>query len=317
MRSTTIRSLIAASALAGLSAVAAHAAAAEFPEKPVTIIVGYAAGGGTDVLVRAMSEPLSERLGQPVLVQNVSGAGGGVAAVRVAQSEPDGHTLVATTSSTYTLEPQVQKTMYQPSDFVHVATIAQFQGAVFATAEKPFNSLAELVAHVKEEGRPIRHGSFFQLDKLLLNYIAKKEGVELLPVPVQGGSGAVRAVLQGEVDTAYSGGSWAPQVESGAAKALFATSYDRLALAPDLVSMKDLGYDIGTTSYLLVSAPAGTPQEAVETLAAAFAEVTALPSSQDIGQKRFMEIRTWGPDETRQLLEKETSAFAEMIAVGQ
>lgn len=296
---------------------AAVAQATDFPTKPITMVVGYPAGGGTDILVRAMQEPLTKRLGQQILVQNVPGAGGGVAAVRVSKAPPDGHTLVVTTSSTYTLEPQVQKTVYKVDDFEHVATVAQFQGAVFANANKPFSSLKELVEHVKAENRPIMHATFFQLDKLLMDYVASKEGVKVTHVPVQGGSGAVHAVLQGDVDTAYSGGSWSPQVESGAAKALFATSYERLVMAPDLVSMKDLGYTIGTTSYMVVSAPAGTPKAVVDKLAAAFAEVTALPASQDVGQKRFMEVNTWGPEETRKILDTESKAFAEMIAVGQ
>lgn len=314
MTGKTTCALAGAAALLGAT-LCAGAQAAEFPSKTITIVVGYAAGGGTDILVRALSEPLAQRLGQQVLVQNVPGAGGGVAAVRVAQAEPDGHTLLVTTSSTFSLEPQLQKTAYENGDFAHVATIAQFQGAVFANADKPFDTLDELIAHVKSENRPIKHASFFQLDRLLMGYIAEKEGVEVAPVPVKGGSGAVQAVLQGDVDTAYSGGSWAPQVESGAAKALFATSYERLALAPDLPSMKDLGYDIGTTSYMMVSAPDGTPQAAIEKLAAALAEVTKLPAVQDVGQRRFMEVRTWGPAETREILETETKAFAEMIAV--
>ena len=272
MKALSVR-MLAAAALLG---AAGAAQAADFPTKAITMVVGYPAGGGTDLLVRAMAEPLQQRLGQQILVQNVAGAGGGVAAVRVSRAPGDGHMLLVTTSSTFSLEPQVQPTAYKESDFVHVATIGQFQGAVFANAKKPFSSLKELIAHVKAENRPIRHATFFQLDKLLLTYIAKKEGVDVVHVPVQGGSGAVHAVLQGDVDTAYSGGSWSPQVESGAAKALFATSYDRLALAPDLVSMKDLGYDIGTTSYMTVHAPAGTPKDVVDKLAKAFAEVTAV-----------------------------------------
>jgi tripartite-type tricarboxylate transporter receptor subunit TctC len=317
MTGISTRALASAAFIGATLSAGAATQAAEFPTKTVTLVVAYAAGGGTDILVRGLSEPLAQRLGQQVLVQNVPGAGGGVAAVRVAREPADGHTLLVTTSSTFSLEPQLQKTAYKDGDFAHVATIAQFQGAIFANADKPFSSLKELVAHVKAEKRAIKHASYFQLDKLLMGYIAKKEGVEVVPVPVKGGSGAVQAVLQGDVDTAYSGGSWAPQAESGAAKPLFATSYDRLALAPDLVSMKDLGYDIGTTSYMTVSAPAGTPKEVVEKLAAAFAEVTALPAVQQVGQKRYMEVRTWGPAETRKIIDTETKAFAEMIAVAE
>jgi tripartite-type tricarboxylate transporter receptor subunit TctC len=318
MTSNFMHGLAGAAAVVGATlCVGVTAQAAEFPSKTITLVVGYAAGGGTDVLVRAVAEPLSRSLGQQVLVQNVPGAGGGVAAVRVAREPADGHALLVTTSSTFSLEPQLQKTAYEDKDFTHVATIAQFQGAIFANANKPFSSLKELVAHAKAEKRAIKHASYFQLDKLLMGYIAKKEGVEVVPVPVKGGSGAVQAVLQGDVDTAYSGGSWAPQAESGAAKPLFATSYDRLALAPELVSMKDLGYDIGTTSYMTVSAPAGTPPEVVKKLAAAFAEAVKAPVVQQVGEKRFMEVRAWGPAETREIIDTEEKAFAEMIAANE
>lgn len=305
--------------LAGAAALALAmpgARADDWPAKPITIIVGYSAGGGTDTLVRAMAEPMAKALGQQILVQNAPGAGGGVAAVRVANAEADGYTLLATTSSTFSLEPQIQKTAYANDQFVHVATIAQFQGAMFANIDKPFNSLPELIALAKKEGRAVKFATFFQVDKLLMTYIGKKEGVEMVPVPVKGGSGAVQAVLAGDVDIAYSGGSWAPQVKSGAAKTIFATSHDRLALAPDLVAMKDLGYDIGTTSYLTISAPAGTPQDRVAKIAAALEQAVGTELAKSVGEKRFMDVAFKGPDGTKDIIDTETAAFAEMIEAG-
>lgn len=311
------RTIFGVLASAALAASPLAARADDWPAEPITIIVGYSAGGGTDTLVRALAEPLSEALGQQILVQNAPGAGGGVAAVRVANAAPDGYTLLATTSSTFSLEPQLQKTAYQDDQFVHVATIAQFQGAIFANANKPFDTLPELIALAKRESRPIKFATFFQVDKLLMRYIGGKEGVEMVPVPVKGGSGAVRAVLAGDVDVAYSGGSWAPQVKAGAAKTIFATSYDRLALAPDLVAMRDLGYDIGTTSYLTVSAPVGTPADRVGTIAAALEKAVGTELAQSVGEKRFMDVSFEDPAGTRRIIDTETAAFAEMIEAGQ
>ena len=148
----------------GLVAVAGASGADDYPSKPITIVVAYAAGGGTDLLVRTLVEPLQQALGQQILVQNTPGAGGGVAAVKVKGSAADGYTFIATTSSTFTLEPQVQKTAYQLDDFTHVGTLAQFQGAIFTRADKPFSTWPELVAHVKAEKRPIKYASFFMLD---------------------------------------------------------------------------------------------------------------------------------------------------------
>ncbi len=314
MIGTTINALTAAAAIAAFAVPAA--AQDDYPSKPITIVVGYAAGGGTDAVVRALAGPLGEALGTNILVQNVNGAGGGVAATRVAREPADGYTLLATTSSTFSLEPIVQQTVYEDDDFVHIATITQFQGAVFAPADAPFDTLEEMVAHLKAEGRPLKHANYFQLDKLLLNYIAQKEGIDVVFVPVKGGNGAVQAVLSGSVDTAYSGGSWSPLVPAGQAKPIFATSHDRLKLAPDLVSMTDLGYAIGTTSFITVSAPAGTPEAIVDKLANAMETAMDDEGLQAIGQKRFMDITFRGPAETKALLDFEIGAFSEMFNVG-
>ena len=292
------------------------AQAENFPTKPITIVVGYAAGGGTDTVVRGLTTLLSKELGETILVQNKGGAGGGVAAQHVAKSKPDGYTLLATTSSTFSLEPLINKTIYSNADFVHVASIGQFQGVMFTKADKPFNSLQELLALARKEGRPIKSASYFQLDKMAIRAIAAREGVEIIPVPVKGGNGSIQAVLGGEVDMAYSGGSWAPHVKSGAAKLLFATSYNRLKTAPDLVSMKDMGYSFGTTNYLTVSAPAGTPKAVVDRVSAAFKAAMSDPSVEKLANCRFMDLRYWSQAETDQIIADETSAFTQILSKG-
>lgn len=302
-----------AATLASLTSLTAMPASAEFPEKPITIIVGYAAGGGTDAIVRLMAEPLGEILGTRVLVQNVPGGGGAVAATRVAASDPDGYTLIATTSSTYTIEPRFVPVAYKPEDFDHVSILGAFQGVYFTRIDKPFNTLAELIATAKKENRSIKYGSFFQMDKIIMNYIAKKEGIEIVPVPVNGGAGAAKAVLEGDVDTAYSGGSWGPLLDSKQAKLLFATTFDPLVVKPDLVSMKGLGYDAGTSSYLVLSAPKGTPPEVIAKIAAAAEQVVKTDAIQEVGKKRYIDMTPHGPEQTTALMKTEYDYLTQMI----
>ena len=264
-----------------------------------------------------MTDIVSEKLGQPILVQNVGGAGGGVAALQVSKAEPDGYTLLATNSTSITLAPLVQKMLYGMEDFEHVAILGEFQNAVFANPDKPFDTLDELVEVAKKEGRPVSYASQLAIDRLLMQYIAKERGFELLPLPVSGGSGAVQAVLAGDVDISFSGGSWAPIVAAGDAKALFAASHNRLKLAPDLVSMKDLGFPFGVTSHISLHAPAGTPPEVVERIAEAFGPAVESQMAQNVGEKRNMDMTFQGPEQAQKTMEEQRATYEAILeAVG-
>ena len=163
--------LLAASALA-LGPVAA-AASDKWPADSITIVVAYPAGGGTDITVRALTETLGAKLGTTILVQNVAGAGGGVAAAKVAKEKPDGYTLLATNSTSITLAPLVQKSLYDMDSFEHVAILGEFQNAFFTGAKAPYSSLDELIATVKAEKRAIKCASQLAIDRLAMQYIAK------------------------------------------------------------------------------------------------------------------------------------------------
>jgi tripartite-type tricarboxylate transporter receptor subunit TctC len=304
------RAVAALAGAAALHAIAlAQAAAQEWPTEPITIVVAYPAGGGTDTTIRAMTDVLSEDLGQPILVQNVGGAGGGVAATQVAQAEPDGYTILATNSTSITLAPLVQKALYDLDSFEHVAILGEFQNAIFANAQKPWKTLDELIEAAKAEGRPMTYASQLAIDRMLMQYIGKQREVEVVPVPVDGGNGAVQAVLAGDVDVAFSGGSWAPLVQQGDAHALFAGSHDRLKVAPDLPSMKDLGFPFGVTSHISIHAPAGTPQEAIDRLSAAFEAAVNTDMVQGVGEKRFMDMTFQGAEEATATMQGERQTY--------
>jgi len=305
----TISNIGVAAAALTLAVGASAPAVAAFPEKPVTIMVAYAPGGGTDVTVRALVDIMSKKLGQSVLVQNVSGAGGGVAAARLAKAKPDGYTVMATNSVSITLEPLVKKTLYDLDDFVTVAMIGEFQGAVFANKAKPFSSLDDLAAFAKQEKRAVKFASFLSVDRLVMKFVGKQKGFDVIPVPVKGGSGAVQAVLAGDVDVAWSGGSWAPIVAAGDAKALFATSYDPLRMAPDLISMKGLGFPFGTTAYVPLMAPKGTPPEVLKILADALKPAVESDLAQSVGKKRNIDLTFRDTKTANEIMAKERGAY--------
>lgn len=293
--------------------VAGAALAAEFPSKSITMIVAYRAGGGTDTLARAVAGPMSKQLGQPVLVQNKAGAGGGVAALYTSKTKPDGYTFVITTSTTYTLEPQLRKVAYKLGDFTHIAVIGQFQEAIFTKADASFGTLQEMIAFAKQENRSLKYASIYQLDRLVMGYIADREGIKIIPVPVKGGAGVMPAVLGGHVDFGWSGGSFAPHARAGTITMLGAMTYERLGGFPELASMKDFGYSVGTEVFITVSAAANTPKPVVRKLAAALKEAMKAKIVVNVMQKRNQLILFHGPDVVPGLLEKQNKMYAGMI----
>ncbi|WP_209427161.1 tripartite tricarboxylate transporter substrate binding protein [Pararhodobacter sp. SW119] len=302
---------IAAAALVALAGQPAQAQ--DWPQEDITIVVAYPAGGGTDAAIRAMVDILSEQFGQNVLVRNVGGAGGGVAAAQVMREDPDGYTLLATNSTSITLAPLVEPTAYSLEDFETVAILGEFQNAVFANNDKPFDTLDEAIETVKSENRPLSFASQLAIDRLLMQYIARERGIELLPLPVSGGAGATQAVLAGDVDLSFSGGSWAPLVNAGDAKALFAASHGRLAVMPDLVSMEDLGFEFGVTSHISLHAPAGTPEEVLQAISNAFEPGVKGERAQNVGEARSMDMTFRGLEEAREVIANERATYEAML----
>ncbi len=305
---------VAAAALAALT-VAGAAQAAEFPTKPITIIVGFAPGGGTDAVLRAMAEPLGRSLGQTVLVQNKPGAGGGVAAMSVKAAEPDGYTLIGTGSLTYAFEPLVLKTQYDVTDFAHIAIVSKFEDGLFTHPSRPYKSMRDVIDAAKAEKRDVKYASQYQLDKLIFEYVAKKEGIKIIPVPTGGGNGSVQAVLANQVDFGFSGGTFGPQAETGEVRVIGSMMTERMGRFPEIFSMVDNGWDIGGGNYLMVSAPKNTPKPVVDKLAKAMAEAASAQNVQAVVKSRYMKENLFiGPDKVDATLEADIKKYTDLIA---
>jgi tripartite-type tricarboxylate transporter receptor subunit TctC len=305
---TTAAMILLAASLAG------PASAQNFPTKPIHIVIGFGAGGGTDAILRAVAEPMSKSLGQPVLVTNKPGAGGGVAAMEIKGAQPDGYTIYGGGSLTFAFEPLVLKTQYKHDDFEHIALISLFQDGLFTHPSRPYKSMRDVIDAAKVEKRPIKYASQYQLDKLIFAYVAKKEGVEIIPVPTQGGNGAVTMTLANQVDFGFSGGTFGPHHESGALRVIGSMMAERMERFPDILGMHDNGWMVGSGNYLIVSTTKGTPKPVVEKLAAAFKEGMQTPAVQNVVKSRYMKDVFIGPDKAGEVVKAEHDKYAKMIA---
>lgn len=284
----TRRSVLLGTALAAsLALPMATSAWAEWPEKPITVTVGFGAGGTTDIAARAVADVVSRKLGQPVVVENKPGAGGAVAATALTKMPADGYNLVATTSTTITLDPQMTKLAFTPEDFTYVAAVGEFPEAFIALPSKGWKNLSDALAAAKAAGR-MNYASSTSLDRMVTAVLGKKVGAQLVPVPTRSGAEVVTQVMGGHVDLGYSSGAYFPQAKAGELAVMAVLGEKRLAAFPDVPTLKELGYGISSVNLILFVAPKGLPADVAEKLYAAFAAAGADPSVVELMDKRAL-----------------------------
>ncbi len=243
--------------------------AQEWPTKPVNLVVGYGAGGGVDQMARFLARIAGDDLKQPLIIQNRPGGGGAVAAISVKAAPADGHTLLLTTSTTFTFDHHFAKADFSIDDFRHIAIIGQFQEVFVAHPSRPWKTLQDAIEEAKAQKRDLKYASFYQLDRVVTAMISKQSGVRISPVPTQGGAGVVNAVIANQVDFGTTGGTWGPSVASGTIKLLASGPRDALKNYSSVPTLRGLGFDIETEVFVTVSAPKDTPAAVGERISAA------------------------------------------------
>lgn len=258
-----------------LSLVSFGASAQDWPSRPVTMIVPYAAGGPVDTVGRIMAQGLSEVLGQQVVIENIGGAGGMTGANRVAKATPDGYTFLLGGSATLTLVPALygKKTLYDPlGDFAHVVQFADSARVLIARKDFPAGSLKEFVAYAKANHGKLQYGSSgtgagAHICALLLD---QAMGVKVTHVPYRGSALAMQDLLGGRIDYMCEQISTAvQQVKAGTVKPIAVMGLSRSAVLPDVPSAQEEGVDIDCASLSAFVFPKGTPEAVVRRLAEA------------------------------------------------
>ena len=265
-------------------------AALAYPNKPVRIVVPYPAGGGIDIISRVIGERLSQRLGQPVLVDNRPGGGTILAAELVARAVPDGHTLMITTDSTVTINQHLYaKLPYDPvRDFAPVIQLVLLNQLLLANPAVPANSLKELIAYAKANPGKLNYASYGSGSQphLAMEMLKSQAGIDIVHVPYKGIPQAVPAALAGEVQLTFSGAaSSQAHIKTGRLKPLAIGGKTRLALLPDVPTFTESGFpDVPSNAWFGVFVPAATPREIVMKL---HAELTRILKEPDFMEKEI------------------------------
>jgi tripartite-type tricarboxylate transporter receptor subunit TctC len=266
-----------------LAAACAAANAQAWPSKPVRIIVPFTAGGFVDSSVRGMAERLGARLGQPVVIENRTGAAGNIGAELVAKSAPDGYTLLAAYDGPIVINPHIYaKPGFDPvRDFAPVTKLGDAGVLIVSHPSVPVKDLRELIALAKAKPGSLQFGSAGTGSSahLACEMLNQRAGIQLVHVPYKGGSQAIADVVGGQIPLACTAVAGAQQfMKSGRLRGIGLSSASRVSSAPDVPTFVESGVpDVVVDSWVGLLAPAGTPRPVIERLQTETAAVLQLP----------------------------------------
>jgi tripartite-type tricarboxylate transporter receptor subunit TctC len=251
----------------------------KYPTRPIHIVVGFAAGGGNDIIARIFGQKLSESLGQPVIVDNKPGGGAIVATEYVAKSSADGYTLLMSASG-LSINPAVYaKLPYDAvKDFVAVSELGTYPLIMIVAAASPIKSVAELVAYAKSNPDKTNYASSSASFQLVTELFKQKTGAPMQVIPYKSANESVLAVISGQVTTTIAdAGPVTSQVRSGTARALAVATPQRIEDLPDVPTLKEAGVDVEAVLWSGIFAPKATPPAIVAKLEGELIRIARLP----------------------------------------
>ena len=311
-------SLITATLMTAALAFSLGSARAEYPDRPVTIVACFPAGGGTDLAVRMMHVELGKALGQPVIIENRGGAGGSVGTGAVARATPDGYTLLSC-SSAFVVNPSLYANVpYDPiKDFIPIMVIGASPNVFVVPAQSKIQTMQELIAEAKANPGKMNWtspgvGTTPQLAGELLKL---KLGLEMTHIPYAGAGPANNAVLAGLVDFYVANyGSLTGLLSSGKVRPVAVTSKKRWPDLPDVPTLDELGVkDAESDTFQGVFAPARTPQPVIDRLAKEMSTILADPEMQGKYVKLGLPVVAEGPAAFKARIEREVPMYKEVI----
>jgi tripartite-type tricarboxylate transporter receptor subunit TctC len=307
-------------ALAALAMLAAAPAGAQqYPSRPVTIVVPFAAGGGSDLLARLVAQKLEEKLGKPFIIENRPGAGTTLAAMQAVRSTPDGYTLMQATSTTMAINVSMQKKMpYEPlKDLVPVALLSSSPFFLVVKSDSPVKTVADLIALAKSKANGLNYGSggpgsMHHLSTELLQSMA---GIEMTHVPYKATPPAMNDLLAGHIQVLFGDTtSVLPMIQQGTVRGIAVTTAKRSPAAPDIPAVAETlpGYE--SASWQMLVAPGATPPEVIALLNREVHTIFSNPAViAELERRGIGPALTGAPDEVRDFVKKEIVRWGDVV----
>ncbi|MPZ39332.1 MAG: tripartite tricarboxylate transporter substrate binding protein [Rhizobiales bacterium] len=254
---------------ATLSAAAGRASTGEWPSRPVTVVVPYAAGGNTDMMARLSSQYLANKLGQPFVIENRAGGGGAIGAIAVSKARPDGYTLLFGASTQLVNIPMLQKVVYSHKDFTPISIFGAGPYLLGIKSSLPVKTLDEFIAYVKARPGELNYGTAGVGGNVHLNtaLFLSRAGLTMTAIPYRSGAPAMAGLVAGEVEMYFGNASELMlHTETKSVRILAISTQQRIAQLPNVPTVAETFPGFDTSSWNGFLAPAGTPKPIVETI---------------------------------------------------
>ncbi len=306
-------------AVVALALAGSALAQGTYPSRPVSMVVGFAPGGGTDTVARILAKTLGDALGQQVVVENKAGAGGNIATDYVAHAAPDGHTLLLANVGSLTVAPHmIENLPYDPlRDFAPITMAVVFANVVVVPASLPAQTLQEFVKLAREKPGTITYGTSGiggagHLAGELLKDAAK---IDIVHVPYKGGGPAMQGLLGGQIHAYFAApASVVGHIKSGRARALATTGPRRAQLLPDVPTIAESGYPgYEAMNWYAYVAPAKTPKDVIDRLNREIVKALAAPDVVALLENQGMEPSSSSPEELARYIAREYETWGRVV----
>ena len=296
----------------------AAGASAQFPSRPLTLIVPIPPGGAPDIAARLIGQKLSESIGQPVVVDNKVGANGNIANDLVAKAAPDGHTLGLLADSQITINPHLYQKMPIDTlrDLTPVATVAANQFVLTVNPSLPVRTFPEFIELARKSNPPLPYasGGNGSQHHLTMEMLKQRAGINLLHVPFKGGSPAAAATVAGDTAAVWSGSSNAPQIKAGRLRALAVSGAHRSAQYPELPTIGEFYPGFENSIWLGLFGPAGIPADVLARLRAEIRKVLENPEiKQKMNAAGGLDPYLTTPDEFAAVIKRDYEKYAKVV----
>ena len=303
---------------AAMAAIAAPAAAQEFPVRPIRIIVAYTPAGATDILARAVGQKMSEHWGQSVIVDNRPGAAGNIGTEIAAKAAADGYTLLMATAGSHGINPGLyRKLAWSPKDFTAVSLVANVPNILVVNNALPIKSVKELIAYAKANPGKLSYGSpgLGSTAHLSMELFKSMTGTNLIHVPYKGSAGVMADVMSGQIAVTMDNiPPYLPQVRAGKIRALAVSPAKRTPAAPDIPTVAEAGVPgYESVAWFGLVAPSGTPKTVIDKLAAETQRILKLPDVHERIASLGAEVVGSSPADFNAFITSEMAKWAKVI----